>query len=91
MGLFRAMQLTHLPSGKIDVGKLSDLRPRLHFKIKPVIERQVTCWPQGAVDDAIAKLLSLEISLKSGQGGNQLAVTGQILLGICLRARAFSR
>ena len=91
MGLFRTMQLTHLPSGKIDVGKLSDLRPRLHFKIKPVIERQVTCWPQGAVDDAIAKLLSLEISLKSGQGGNQLAVTGQILLGICLRARAFSR
>ena len=29
MGLFRAMQLTHLPSGKIDVGKLSDLWPRL--------------------------------------------------------------
>jgi len=91
MGLFRAMQLTHLPSGRIDIGKLADLRPRLHFKIKPVIERQVTFWPQQAVDEAIAKLLSLEISLKSGQGGNQLAMTGQILLGICLRARAFSR
>ena len=91
LGLLRAMQLTYLPSGAIDINKLSELRPRLHFKIKPVIEQQVRKWPQKAVDDAIAKLISLEISLKSGQGGHQLVVTGQTMLGICLRAKAFAR
>jgi len=91
MGLLRAMQLVYLPTGGVDISKLSDIRPRLHFKIKPVIEQQVTRWPQKAVDDAITKLVSLEINLKSGQGGNPLTITGQILLGICLRAQAFSR
>lgn len=88
LGLFRVMQLAYNEQGQADVKALDLARPPLHFKIKPIVQRAVSAWTAILVDEAIEKLISLEINLKSSGSGDGFALTGQTLLGLLLRARS---
>ncbi len=91
LGLFRVMQSAYTPHGQPELKALDTVRPPLHFKIKPVVQRALTTWSAPFVDEAIEKLISLEIALKSRQIGDSFAQTGQVLLGLALRSRSLSK
>ena len=91
LGIFRIMQLAHLPEGRLDVNAVNSARPPLHFKMKPVVQKAISLWPAAMVEDGIDRLTGLEKSLKGSQISDGYAQTGQIYLGLALRARTLQR
>lgn len=87
MGLFMVLMRARDASGQADLQALNSIRPPLHFKMKPVISRQVSLWSLAQVRDAVNKLQELELQLKSSHSASPYSLMGQNLLGLTLRAR----
>lgn len=64
---------------------IRQLRPPLHFKLKPAFSRQLASWPEARLFDMLDRVIALEARLKSGAGLPDYSLLGQSLLGIALR------
>ena len=87
MSLFMVLMRARNASGQADLQALNSIRPPLHFRMKPVISRQVSLWSLDQVRDAVNKLQELELQLKSSHSASPYSLMGQNLLGLTLRAR----
>jgi DNA polymerase-3 subunit delta len=76
-----------MQTGQSAAQAIAQLRPPVHFKMKPVITRQLGLWREEQIADAIDRVIQAEIQTKSAASADPSTLTGQILLGICLRAR----
>ena len=93
LSLFKNMLSARLA---VDAGQttsyvLSNFRPPLHFKIKPVVSAQTPKWTPDQLTEIINRLIATEIQMKSESRVNPSTLTGQILLGIALRSRNLNR
>jgi len=93
LGIFKGMFAAKLAQkeGQAITQALSQFRPPLHFKMKPVVSQQLTRWSVNHLSDAIERLMQAERQTKSSATADPTTLTGQILLGICLRARSLNR
>ena len=66
---------------------LSQLRPPVHFKMKPLLSRATSQLNSKNALMLWDKIIKAEADLKSGQIGDVYAHMGQLLLGITLRLR----
>ena len=66
---------------------LSQLRPPVHFKMKPLLSRATSHLNSKNTLMMWDKIIKAEADLKSGQIGDVYAYMGQLLLGITLRLR----
>ena len=66
---------------------LSQLRPPVHFKMKPLLSRATSQLNSKNALMLWDKIIKAESDLKSGQIGDVYAHMGQLLLGITLRLR----
>jgi DNA polymerase-3 subunit delta len=87
--LFKNMQMAkaQMQAGLPASQAIVQLRPPVHFKMKPVITRQLGLWRPEQISQSIDRLMQAEIQTKSAGSVDPATLTGQILLGICLRAR----
>ncbi len=83
MQVAKAQMQAGLPAGQA----IAQLRPPVHFKMKPVLTRQLGLWQTEQIAQTIDRLMRAEIQTKSAGSADPATLTGQILLGICLRAR----
>ena len=86
--LFKNMQMAkaQMQAGLPASQAIAQLRPPVHFKMKPVITRQLGLWQPEQISQSIDRLMQAEIQTKSAGSADPATLTGQILLGICLRA-----
>jgi hypothetical protein len=89
LSLFKGMQTakTRMQTGQSAAQAIAQLRPPVHFKMKPVIARQLGLWREEQIADAIDRVVQAEIQTKSAASADPSTLMGQVLLGICLRAR----
>ena len=92
LSLFKGMQAAkaRMQTGQSAAQAIAQLRPPVHFKMKPVITRQLGLWREAQIADAMERVMQAEIQTKSAASADPSTLTGQILLGICLRARQFN-
>ena len=89
LSVFKAMQTAkaRMKEGQPAAQAIAQLRPPVHFKMKPLLTRQLGLWRENQIADSIDRLMQAEIQTKSAAAADPATLTGQILLGICLRAR----
>ena len=61
------------------------LRPPVHFKLQDRLQAQLRRWTPDQAIAVVGRLQDIELDVKSG-GIDETILTGQSLLGICLRA-----
>jgi len=61
------------------------LRPPVHFKLQDQLQAQLRRWTPDQAIAVVGRLQDIELDVKSG-GIDETILTGQSLLGICLRA-----
>ena len=88
-GLFRQIYEVRslIEQGKPAANALSQLRPPVHFKMKPLLSRATSHLNSKNALMLWDKIIKAEADLKSGQIGDVYAHMGQLLLGITLRLR----
>ena len=88
-GLFRQIYEVHtlIEQGTPAANALSQLRPPVHFKMKPLLSRATSHLNSKNALMLWDKIIKAEADLKSGQIGDVYAHMGQLLLGITLRLR----
>ena len=93
LSLFKGMQAAkaRMQTGQPAAQAVAQLRPSVHFKMNPIVTRQLGLWREHQITDTIERLMQAEIQTKSAASANPATLTGQILLGICLRARQLNR
>ena len=89
LSLFKGMQVAkaRMQTGHSAAQAIALLRPPVHFKMKPVLTRQLGIWSEDQITDAIDRVMQAEVQTKSTTSADPSTLTGQILLGICLRTR----
>ena len=93
LSLFRNMLSARLAmeTGQTSTAAISNLKPPIHFKIKPVVTAQLSKWTSEQLIEVIARLIATEIQMKTRGTVNPSTLTGQTLLGIVLRSRNLNR
>ncbi len=93
LGLMRIMlNIRYRMKGGENISQaIGQQRPPVHFRMKPILSRQAQKWPIQHIKETIEKLVSTEIQIKSAGHLDPATITGQILLGLCLRARQLNR
>ena len=93
LSLFRNMLLAKLnmEAGQTATAALSNFKPPLHFKIKPVVTAQLSKWTSVQLTEIVNRLITTEIQMKTRGTINPSTLTGQTLLGIALRSRNLNR
>jgi len=72
-------------AGQTAQSALRSLKPPVHFKLQDKLQAQIRRWPPARALAIVSRLQDIETQVKSGQIDEQI-LTGQSLLGICLRA-----
>ena len=87
--LFKNMQMAkaHMQAAGLLLRRLPSCARPFIFKMKPVLTRQLSLWRPEQISQSIDRLMQAEIQTKSAGSADPATLTGQILLGICLRAR----
>ena len=93
LSLFRNMLSARLnmEAGQTSTVALSNLKPPLNFKIKPMVTKQLSNWSSDQLTEVINRLITTEILMKTRSTINPTTLTGQTLLGIVLRSRNLNR
>ncbi len=93
LGLFKAMLAAkcRMQTGASLTQAVGQIRPPLHFRIKPVVSQQLARWDLQQIKEAVEKLVNAEIEAKSAAAADPSTLLGQTLLGLCLRARQLNR